>query len=289
MDMPPTAPYFPPPPTTTSSKRNPQRPTRVDTSLPSPLRRSRKFLLPPLLLLSFACVVLSTIYAYCIASPHTHLTAADYAHNPQAELNESLFRRDGGSPITSLTPALALYALTTPLATIVLILAETALQILRPKLNYSRPFLTLCTAAALAIAFGWIATSILWVHCEISPLQHAPGSQNVCPASVRGHFMWGIHELSWARAALGFLVGVGFMLHAFCAVKSLKSAVRQLKGHGGVGNGLGLQHGEAQMVDIEREMEEGLRVQRSLRLGMKRVGRECGLLAKETLSDGKRP
>jgi hypothetical protein len=246
--------------------------------LPSPLRRSRKFLLPPLLLLSFTCVVLSTIYAYCIASPHTHLTAADYAHNPQAELNDSLFRRDGGTTITSLTATLALYTLTTPLATISLIIAEIALHILRPKLNYSRFFLVLFTAAALSIALGWTATSILWVHCEISPLQHSPGSQNVCPASVRGHFMWGIHELSWARAALGFLVGVGFMLHAFFAFRSLKGVTRQLKGYGGPGNGLGLKHGEAQMVDMEREMEEGLRVQRNLRQGMKKGGQRVRIV-----------
>lgn len=276
MTHPMITPYFPPPPTYLQNKQT-QRSPSIDTSLPSSIRRSRKFLLPAILLLSFVTTILSTIYAYCIASPHTRLTAADYANDPHAELNDSMFRRDAtsGTTIRSPTPTLISYTLTTPLATLLIIVAEIAQHILRPKSNYSRLALLLSLVSALCVSFGWIATSIIWVHCEISPLQHTPGAQNMCPASVRGHFMWGIHELSWAKAALGFLIGICFLFHALFVFKSFRNT-RQLKSCRRGSAGLGLKHGEGQL--LEREMEEGLRVQRDLRKGLKKHGQKVRII-----------
>ena len=82
--------------------------------------------------------------------------------------------------------------------------------------------------------------------------------------------MFGIHELSIAKTVLGLLVGLGFGLHAVLVVKNLRGLKRILGANRR--EGLGLKHGDAQMM-LEREMSEGLRVQRGLQREMRREGK----------------
>ena len=97
-----STPSFPPPPMSATlrkeqAKRKPKSKSRLKT--PSittrftPLQRSRLFLLPTILILSFTVLILGVIYAYCVASPHTMLTDAQLASPSEVEIDASIFSR----------------------------------------------------------------------------------------------------------------------------------------------------------------------------------------------------
>lgn len=286
-----STPCFPPPPTTISGpekrnfKQHKKHPEPSINPPPHSLHRSRKFLLPTLLLLTFTTTILATIYTYCILFPHTRLTQA----NPDATLNDSIFQRrattTSTSPDTSNTsipssqppeplfPLIA-YTILTPVLTLLFLLLELTLHILRPTLT-SRPsthYLLILTTTLLLC--GWTATTSLTIHCELPhPSSLTTTNMSICPAAVRGHFMFGIHELSIARVVIGWVVVGGLVVHLWC----LGRAVRWVRVYGGSGmggggggrKGLGLRHGD---VGLVRDLEDGERVQRELRRGWKGKG-----------------
>lgn len=277
----PMTPYFPPPPkfaATAKSKarHSSQAPVEKSEKPPQTLRRSRQFLLPTLLIITFITTILSMIYAYCIAAPHTRLSAEDLSRDPATELDDSLFKRatallqrgssaygsaystDSGDP----APAMIAYTLSAPIATLLYILTELAMHITRPHVSATRRTHLAFLACTLVLAAGWTTTNALWTHCEM-PAPSLTANMRMCPSSVRGHFMFGIHELSIAKVILGWTIVVGLLVHATCLVKNM----RDIKRYGGAG--LGIQHGSVRMV---LEMEEGARVQRTLRRGFRKHG-----------------
>lgn len=273
----PTAPYFPPPPryaSTTKSKTKHASKTSKEEPPKRPLvlRRSRQFLLPSLLILTFITTILSMIYAYCIAAPHTRLSSEDFANDPNVELDDSFFKRAavlirrGGSAYGSESGApnvgMVAYTLSAPLATLVYILTELALHVVRPHISITRRAHLVFLACTTVLAAGWTTTNALWTHCEM-PAPSLTANMRMCPASVRGHFMFGIHELSIAKVIVGWFIVTGLLVHAFCIVKNM----RDIRRYGG--DGLGIQHGSVRMV---LEMEEGARVQKGLRRGFKKHG-----------------
>jgi hypothetical protein len=268
----PTTPYFPPPPKhATKAKRASKSPEETRQSPPQTLRRSRQFLLPTLLVLTFITTVLSMIYAYCIAAPHTSLTKEDLLRDAETEIDDSIFRRavtllrrgsSYGSGDGSPDAAMIAYTLSAPVATLIYILSELAMHVTRPHVSVTRRFHLIFLCCTLLIAAGWITTVGFWAQCEM-PAPSLTENIYMCPASVRGHFMFGIHELSIAKVIVSFFIIVGLLLHAYCIVKNM----RDIRRFGG--DGLGIKHGSVRMV---LEMEEGARVQRDLRRGFKKHG-----------------
>lgn len=273
---PPTAPYFPPPPryasTTKSKSKKDSLRTSKESSPTRPfiLRRSRQFLLPTLLILTFTNTILSMIYAYCIAAPHTRLTSEDFAKDPNTELDDSFFKRAAGlvrrasSHATDGSPDVAMvaYTLSAPLATLVYIMIELTLHIVRPHVSITRRTHQAFLLCVAVLAAGWTTTNALWTHCEM-PAPSLTANMRMCPVSVRGHFMFGIHELSIAKVIVGWFIVIGLLVHMFCLVKNM----RDIRRYGG--DGLGIQHGSVRMV---LEMEEGARVQKGLRRSYKKQG-----------------
>jgi hypothetical protein len=264
-------PYFPPPPKSSLKPATRWRKTPdPDSKPPRYLRRSRLILLPLLLILAFITTVISLIYAYCIAASHTRLSAEELAND--IERNDSYFgrmlrlaRRDAGSSSDEDRPvpiAMIFYSLTAPLVTLVYIIAELWHHITRPHISVTRRAHHCYLLLTLAQAAGWVANNAFWAHCEI-PAPSLTANMQLCPASVRGHFMFGIHVLSIAKIATGFLIVLGLGVHACCIVKNM----RDIRRYGG--EGLGIKHGSARMV---LEMEEGARVQKHLKRGFKKQG-----------------
>jgi hypothetical protein len=273
-------PYFPPPPKHASStKAKPKRCSAESDEYirkpPQTLRRSRQFLLPNILILTFITTILSLVYAYCISAPHTRITQQEFDNNPDIERDDSLFRRatmfkhhrrdtswDGGSYGSSPNAAMLAYTLAAPVATLLYIFVELTLHITRPVISVMRRTHLIFLCCTSLLAAGWAANLALWTQCEM-PAASLTMKMHMCPASVRGHFMFGIHELSIAKVVLGWIIVVGLFAHAYCIVKNM----RDIRKYGGAG--LGIKHGSVRMV---LEMEEGARVQRTLRRGYKKNG-----------------
>ncbi|ETN46890.1 uncharacterized protein HMPREF1541_01079 [Cyphellophora europaea CBS 101466] len=269
-----TAPYFPPPPRFTSTSKPRSKFAKASTDgppkPPQTLRRSRQILLPIILILSFITTILSMIYAYCIAAPHTRLSTEDFAREPTTELDDSMFSKllrrgstnpssDGDSPIPVVMIA---YTLATPVATLFYILFELSMTVIRPLVSITRRTHFVFFTCVLVLVAGWTTNNALWIHCEM-PAPSLTQSMQMCPPSVRGHFMYGIHELTIAKVVLAWLIVLGLLLHALCILKNL----RDIRMYGG--EGLGIHHGAVRMV---LQMEEGARVQKGLRRDFKRHG-----------------
>ncbi|KIW52467.1 hypothetical protein PV05_08101 [Exophiala xenobiotica] len=236
-------PTFPPPPTS--------QPTRPRHPALHRLHNFRTIALPMLLALVFTTLILNAIYAYCVAKPHTDI-ADQLAKNGTAEANGSLFGRRSTSvpllareaaPITTSTTnsaersgsetALLFYTLLTPTH-------------LRSQTSYKLllSFTTLLTA-------GWVTALSFWMHCELPPLNKS--GQKVCPAQVRGHFMYGIHEVSIAKTAVGWIVAVAYAAHTLVLVGGYKSQRRIWR----LANGKGeIEHGEAAEIVVGIDMKD---------------------------------
>ncbi|KAK6380792.1 hypothetical protein LTS17_004993 [Exophiala oligosperma] len=229
---------FPPPPTS-----HPPRPR--NRALHS-LHKFRTVGLPVLLVLVFTTLILNAIYAYCVAKPHTDI-ADQLSKSSTAEANGSLFgRRSGGSlgfdallstrvaTTSGKKPrqqqgtsevALLFYTLFTPAVSLVHLCFEFTVHHATPRyLRSKTAFLVLTSFTALAVA-GWITTLAFWMHCELPSLDHS-GGQAVCPPQVRGHFMYGIHEVSIAKIALGWLAGLAYAMHVLVLVGGYKAQRR---------------------------------------------------------------
>lgn len=97
-----SVPSFPPPPmSATLQREQAKRKTKLRTTSTesttaekyTPLQKSRLFLLPLLLVITFIVLILGVIYAYCVASPHTMLTDAQLASPEDIEIDSSIFSR----------------------------------------------------------------------------------------------------------------------------------------------------------------------------------------------------
>ncbi|KIX04722.1 uncharacterized protein Z518_05592 [Rhinocladiella mackenziei CBS 650.93] len=215
-------PRFPPPPSQL------QKPA---------LRRLHKFrtiVLPILLAMVFTTLILGAIYAYCVAKPHTDI-ADQLAIDSNAEVDSSLFGRRrslltsrettsttnssslNGSSLSQEEEredresevALMFYTLTTPIVSLVHLSFELIMHHHTPQhLSLRSIYATFLVSSSL-LAAGWLTTLSFWMHCEIPPLNKS--GQSVCPVQVRGHFMYGIHEVSVAKAVVGWIV---FLLYA---------------------------------------------------------------------------
>jgi hypothetical protein len=225
-----------------------------------------------LLALVLTTLILNAIYAYCVAKPHTDI-ADQLAQNSTAEANGSLFGRRSTpvvllarretAPVATSTPsssdaersggsetALLFYTLLTPAVSLVhlgfeLTIHHTGPQHLRSKISYKvlLPFTTL-------LAAGWVTALSFWMHCELPPLNRS--GQNVCPAQVRGHFMYGIHEVSIAKTAVGWIVAVAYAVHTLVLVGGYKAQRRIWR----LANGKGeIEHGEAAEIVVGIDMK----------------------------------
>ncbi|KIW13245.1 hypothetical protein PV08_08432 [Exophiala spinifera] len=247
---------FPPPPVPAPSRtsRRPQ-----DRALHQ-LHEFRTIGLPMLLVLVFTTLILNAIYAYCVAKPHTDI-AERLSKDATAEANGSIFRRSGSLRVfsdahllatrdnaaastgTSSTSEVALlfYTLFTPCMSLVHLCFELTAHHATPRhLRSKAAFLVLTPSAALFVA-GWVTTLSFWMHCELPSLNSNPAGQAVCPAQVRGHFMYGIHEVSIAKIAVGWVVSLAYALHVLVLARAWRI------GGSGSGSGSGneaLEHGE---------------------------------------------
>ncbi|RMZ74854.1 hypothetical protein DV737_g5664, partial [Chaetothyriales sp. CBS 132003] len=185
-------PYFPPPPRSAAlanSKSNSRasslttKPSRSSKSHPPALHRSRTFLVPILLIVTFAIVVLSIIFGYFELLLHHHYY---YFHGNAA--NKS-----------SLLSSWSVFNLNARLPSLLILL------------------LHLVTLLAFTLSTSF------WTACEMPP-PTSTALDRLCPAQVRGHFMYGIHELSIAKVAMGWAVVVGLVLHIWCQVKARRAA-----------------------------------------------------------------
>ena len=282
-------PYFPPPPTSSALATKSKSKASSSSTKPaiaakirlSPLQRSRTVVLPFLLILTFAIFVLAIIYGYCVAKPHTQLTPAQLASNSTVELDSSIFSRHKRSPIfynpipasviadivaknnatlstssgrtrynsnEKLSASLLFYLLTSPALLVTLLSTELVLQLSSPGiLTGHRAHLTLLFTHAISL-IGFIISSSFWTACEL-PGPQTTALKHICPAQVRGHFMYGIHELSIAKAAMAWCIVAGLLWHMLCLVRSIKGNRRvwALQKE---------EHGEVQEITIK--MEEGL-------------------------------
>ncbi|KAI1616383.1 hypothetical protein EDD36DRAFT_134153 [Exophiala viscosa] len=193
----PNPPTFPPPP-------QPSRPRHPA------LRRLHRFRIvgqPITLVLVFTTLILNAIYAYCVAKPHKSDTTASTASTESSTVTALLI-------YTLTTPAISLFHLTADLLT-----NHTNPQHLSTKLAYK---LLLPTTALLTA--GWAASASIWMHCEIPAFNKS--GRNVCPPQVRGHFMYGIHEVSIAKTAISWTIFVLYAVYLLILVGGYKAQKR---------------------------------------------------------------
>ncbi|OQV08277.1 hypothetical protein CLAIMM_12580 [Cladophialophora immunda] len=231
-----------------------QSTTKTDTALPPRprnrvlyrLHKFRTVLLPILLVLTFSTLILAAIYAYCVAKPYTDI-ADRLATDVDAEANSSIFgKRDTApyasnsvsSPAPSTTntsiyaaetqpeTALLFYALTAPGLSLIHLVLELTMHHNTPRLlSLRKAYIALLATSSLLVC-GWITSLSLWMHCELPIFnQNIPG-QAVCPVQVRGHFMYGIHEVSIARIVVGWLAVIMYAGHVVVTVMGYRAQRR---------------------------------------------------------------
>jgi hypothetical protein len=181
-------------------------------------------MLPILLVIVFTTLVLGAIYAYCVAKPHTDI-ASQLAVDSNAEADSSIFgKREAGSftaaPTTATTDAkdapetaLMFYTVTVPVLSMLHLAFELIMHHNTPRhLSLRKVYIALISASTLLIC-GWVVSLSFWMHCELPVFNKNKLGQGVCPAQTRGHFMYGIHEVSITRIAIGWAVVAMYMIH----------------------------------------------------------------------------
>ncbi|RVX73159.1 hypothetical protein B0A52_02286 [Exophiala mesophila] len=220
------------------------------------LHKFRNIIVPILIMFVFTTLILGAIYAYCIAKPHTSI-ADQLARDPSAEANDSIFGKRQTSTDLFLEPAmrdaaatdessttdtskdresqpqtaLMFYTLSAPTASLVHLAFELVMHHHNPIHLDKRAAYIVLIPSAILLAAGWITTLSFWMHCELPPL-NATG-QEVCPVQVRGHFMYGIHEVSIAKAVVGWLVVLAYLWHVYLLCEAVKAQKRiwRIQGH----------------------------------------------------------
>ncbi|RMZ80984.1 hypothetical protein DV738_g2507, partial [Chaetothyriales sp. CBS 135597] len=190
-------------------------------------------LVPILLIITFAIVVLSVIFGYCVSTPHTQATTtAAKKDSSSTELPTASARPDAP------TATLVFYLLTSPVALLLLLSVElilhhhyyyyssskssffSSVSLFNPNARLPSFLLLLIH---LVTILGFTLSTSFWTACELPP-PTSTALERLCPAQVRGHFMYGIHELSIAKAVMAWVVVVGLALHIWCQVKARRVA-----------------------------------------------------------------
>ncbi|KAL2403936.1 hypothetical protein ABEF95_010220 [Exophiala dermatitidis] len=237
------------------------------------LHHFRTIILPILLILVFTTLILGSIYAYCVAKPHSDI-ADLLAQNSTAEADSSLFQRSPAprdtSPSSDSLLALLFYTLTTPTISIIHLFFEIAIHHNSntptrglPLLSRRTIYFGVICLSSLLVA-GWITNLSFWIHCELatSTSKHksldgssnsnlVPSSLAICPPQIRGHFMYGIHEVSIAKAVVSGVVLCLYLGYIACLVSGLKAQKRVWRLIGTGTESTKLEHGEAAEVDVE--------------------------------------
>ena len=226
-------------------------------SLNPALRRLHKFrtsLLPVLLMFTFTTLVLGAIYAYCVARPENIVTdRLPVDRNAKDDL--SIFGKRAASPKSRSEVALLFYTLAVPGLSLFDQAFELIMHHHTPRYFGLRSvYITLLTTSSLLIC-GWITTISFWMHCELTIFNKDKARQAVCPAQARGHFMYGIHEVSIARIVVAWIIVLFYIGHVvllglgYTAQKRIWRIIGGGKAHGDVETSLG----EAQIVVIKFE------------------------------------
>jgi hypothetical protein len=201
-------------------------------------------------MLVFTTLILGAIYAYCVAKPHTAI-ADQLARDSSAEADGSIFSRRQDSELVPATKdpqssskdrdytepqtALLFYTLTTPGVSLVHLTFELIMHHHTPKHLSKRSAYIVLLAATSLLTAGWITTLGFWMHCELPPLNST--RQDLCPIQVRGHFMYGIHEVSIAKTVIAWLVALVYLGHAVLLVIGWGAMKRVWRITGGGKNG----------------------------------------------------
>ncbi|EXJ82010.1 hypothetical protein A1O1_08078 [Capronia coronata CBS 617.96] len=166
--------------------------------------------------------------------------------------------------------ALLFYTFTTPGISLFHLSMEILIHHHTPHhLTLRRTYLAIMTLSSFLVA-GWITTLGFWMHCELGPTLHnqhdsGPTSSStfrhiqaqaaICPVQVRGHFMYGIHEVSISKAVVGGIIVLVYVCHVVLLGMGFK-AQRRVWRLVGIGGGGGLEHGEASEIVIRVEEDE---------------------------------
>jgi hypothetical protein len=202
--------------------------------------------------MTFTTLILNALYAYCVSQPHTNI-ADKLAQDSNAEADGSIFgKRQSSNRESQPQTARMFYTLTTPAVSLLHLASELIIHHHTPRyLTKKLSYIILTTISALVTA-GWIVTTSFWMHCELPPLNNSnPG---ICPAQVRGHFMYGIHEVSIAKAVMAWLIAITYMAHVVLLGMGIKVQRRlwRIRGDGEA------EHGEAQeiVVTVSEQMQK---------------------------------
>ena len=241
------------------------------------LHKFRVMILPILPMFIFTTLILGSIYAYCVAKPHTDI-ADRLAVDSNAEADSSIFgKRETAATATATTAgtrsissasatksqselALVFYTLTLPGLSIFHNIFELLMHHNTPRvLSLRSIYITLLTTSCLLIC-GWITNIAFWMHCELPMFNQNKAGQGVCPVQVRGHFMYGIHEVSIARIVVGWVVVLAYIGHVVLLAMGYRVQKRiwRIVGSGKAVGDVEMSHGEARVVVVRFE-DEGQR------------------------------
>ncbi|KIW85586.1 hypothetical protein Z517_00978 [Fonsecaea pedrosoi CBS 271.37] len=237
------------------------------------LHKFRTVLLPILLVFAFSTLILAAIYAYCVAKPHTDI-ADRLATDADAEANSSIFGKRETTPDASISlsntapttsaasiraaetqpeTALLFYALTVPGLSLIHLALELVIHHNTPRLLSLRQAYIALLATSSLLVCGWITSLSFWMHCELPIFNQKISSQAVCPVQVRGHFMYGIHEVSIARIILGWIAVMLYVGHVVVVSMGYRSQRRiwRIVGPRKGDEDVDMTHGEARVVVVK--------------------------------------
>lgn len=163
----------------------------------------------------------------------------------QSSSDTSTQEPDDSEPQT----ALLFYTLTTPAISLIHLTFELIMHHHTPQhLSKRMAYLVLLTTSTL-LAAGWLTTLGFWMHCELPPLNRT--RQDLCPIQVRGHFMYGIHEVSIAKTVVAWLIAFVYLGHVVCLAIGWGAMKRVWRITGGAGGKNGaLEHGQATEIVV---------------------------------------
>jgi hypothetical protein len=223
---------------------------------------------------TFTTLILGAIYAYCVAKPHTDIGDL-LAVDSNAEADSSIFTRretaagtkSSSSSYGESEVALLFYTLTVPGLSIVHNLFELIMHHQTPEYMSRRSIYIAFLTTSSSLICGWITTLAFWMHCELPIFNQNKAGQGVCPIQVRGHFMYGIHEVSIARIAVGWVIVLTYMGHVVLLGLGYKAQKRtwRIVGGGNADGDVEMSHGEARVVVVRCDQD----------------GKDDGSLAKE--------
>ncbi|EXJ59072.1 hypothetical protein A1O7_06503 [Cladophialophora yegresii CBS 114405] len=253
-------------------KSEPALPSRPRRPALLRLHKFRAIILPLLLMFTFTTLLLGAIYAYCVAKPHTDIGDI-LAVDSSAEADSSIFsKRETANTATETTAdkksisssyghsevALLFYALTAPGLSIFHTVFELIMHHHTPQyLSRRSIYITFLTTSSL-LTCGWITTLAFWMHCELPIFNQNKAGQGVCPIQVRGHFMYGIHEVSIARIVVGWIIVLTYIGHVVLLSfgYNVQKRIWRIIGGGAATGDVEMTHGEARVVVVSFDEDD---------------------------------